>query len=540
MIDRRSSGHPSMVSASILRPLLAAALALVVGCGASSNAPASIPPCADGGRASDGTSSPEDGDDGVDASTAPEVADDAPARDLDDAAVDASADAPGGETTDGLPATCAPAPSDMRVTQVAVGGGRSCAILAGGALKCWGSIATALGLGDGAPHGSTSNSMGANLPAVDLGTGKKAVAVSLGAMHTCVLLDDATVKCFGGNSYGQLGLGNTVERGGGPGQMGDKLPAVDLGTNRKAIAVSAGYGYSCALLEGGSIKCWGSNGGGALGQGDARDRGANLGEMGDALMAVDLGAGKKAVAVSAGSGSDPFYQHTCALLDDGSVKCWGSNVQGELGLGDRTPRGGKPGQMGDALPSVDLGTGKKAVAVSAGYGFTCALLDDKTVKCWGSADDIGLGRVDGRGAQPGQMGDHLPAVDLGTGKAALAVGTGYASACALLDGGSVKCWGMNYAGQLGLGDKVARGTQPRQMGDALPAVDLGACRTAALALGNAYSGGSVHVCALLESGALKCWGSGGELGTGDTVTRGDDPGEMGDALPTVKLFSDAW
>jgi hypothetical protein len=197
--------------------------------------------------------------------------------------------------------------------------------------------------------------------------------------------------------------------------------------------------------------------------------------------------------------------------------------------------------MGDNLLPVDLGTGKTALAVSAGYGFSCALLNDHTVKCWGSGDFLGLGRVDSRGAQPNQMGDRLPAVDLGTGRTALAVSAGYSSTCALLDDGRVKCWGMNFVGQLGLGDSLNRGTQPRQMGDYLPAVDLGSCKVAlGVSLGNAYGAGSGHVCVLLGNQRVKCWGAGGQLGIGDSLPRGDQPNEMGDNLPAVKLFSDTW
>jgi alpha-tubulin suppressor-like RCC1 family protein len=355
-----------------------------------------------------------------------------------------------------------------------------------------------------------------------------------------VLLDDATVKCFGDNPWGQLGTGDKQPRGNGPNQMGDKLPAVDLGTGKKAASVCAGYGHSCAVLTSGQVKCWGANTPGNLGYGDSVDRGGMPNQMGDALPAVDLGAGRSAVAVSCGSGSGTTYGHTCALLDDGGVKCWGANIAGELGQGDRVSRGDKPGTMGDLLPPVPLGAGRRAIAVSAGYTFTCALLDDHELKCWGGGDYLGLGRSDSRGAQPGQMGDALPAVDLGTGRRAIVVGAGYVSTCALLDDGHVKCWGFNGLGSLGYDDNVSRGSAPRQMGDYLPNVDLGACRATGIGLGTAYSGGTGQSCAMLENGTLKCWGAGGQLGIGDNIVHGAVPGDMGDDLPTVKLFSDAW
>ncbi|KAJ1480913.1 hypothetical protein T484DRAFT_2770569 [Baffinella frigidus] len=128
--------------------------------------------------------------------------------------------------------------------------------------------------------------------------------------------------------------------------------------------------------------------------------------MGTNLASVDLGAGRTAVAVSAGS------RHTCALLDDATVKCWGNNDAGQLGLGDNANRGDDANEMGANLPSVDLGAGRTAVAVSAGGKHTCALLNDTTVKCWGLNDNgqLGLGDTSDRGDDANEMGEHLPAV----------------------------------------------------------------------------------------------------------------------------------
>lgn len=107
--------------------------------------------------------------------------------------------------------------------------------------------------------------------------------------------------------------------------------------------------------------------------------------------------------------------HTCALHDNGTVRCWGDNRFGQLGQGDTKSRGGNPGEMGDALPPIDLGTGRTATAIAAGQSRTCALLDDHSVKCWGDNADgaLGLGDAVNRGDGPGQMGDDLPAIDLG-------------------------------------------------------------------------------------------------------------------------------
>ncbi|MCB9373666.1 MAG: hypothetical protein H6518_12980 [Microthrixaceae bacterium] len=186
---------------------------------------------------------------------------------------------------------------------------------------------------------------------------------------------------------------------------------------RTATAVSAGSDVTCALLDGGQVKCWGDNGSGRLGLGDLRDRGDEPGEMGDALPAIDLGAGRTATAVSAG------LLHTCALLDGGQVKCWGGNGSGRLGIGSSDTRGDQAGEMGDALPTVALGTGRTAIAITAAGVHTCALLDDGRVKCWGSgfAGRLGSGGTANLGDGPGEMGDALAPVDLGTGRTATAL-----------------------------------------------------------------------------------------------------------------------
>ncbi len=248
--------------------------------------------------------------------------------------------------------------------------------------------------------------MGDNLPAVDLGSNRTAVAVALGHYHTCALLDDGAVKCWGNNAVGQLGLGDTSYRGDDPGEMGDNLPVVNLGAGETVVGLQLGTGHTCARLGGGALKCWGNNADGQLGLGDAVGRGDDPGEMGDNLPAIDLGAGKTAVAVR------PTWASTCALLQDGTAKCWGSNVNAELGLGDTIKRGDDPGEMGDDLPIIDVGTAIGVTEISAHHHHTCALVDDGRLKCWGwnYYGQLGLGDTDNRGNSPGEMGDSLPFV----------------------------------------------------------------------------------------------------------------------------------
>ncbi|HYE59080.1 MAG TPA: hypothetical protein VD948_11270, partial [Rhodothermales bacterium] len=169
--------------------------------------------------------------------------------------------------------------------------------------------------------------------------------LAAGNAHTCVLVVNGAVKCWGSGGNGRLGYGDAVTRGDGPGEMGNALPAVDLGTGRTAttLTLNNSFGHVCARLDNGAVKCWGSGTSGRLGYGDISDRGDGPGEMGDALPAVNLGTGRTATAVSAGS------SHTCAVPDNGAVKCWGTGSSGQLGYGDTVTRGDGPGEMGDAL-----------------------------------------------------------------------------------------------------------------------------------------------------------------------------------------------
>ena len=413
--------------------------------------------------------------------------------------------------------------------QVAGGDEHTCALLESGELKCWGSNDNGqLGLEDTNARGDEFGEMGNNLSAVNLGTDLTANQVSSGTAHTCAILDDDEVKCWGTNEQGELGLGDTQKRGDEVGEMGDNLPEVNLGTDRTASEITVGESQSCAILDNGELKCWGGNGDGELGLGDTNDRGDETGEMGDDLSTVDLGTSRTAATVAAGS------EHTCALLDNSEVKCWGENVDGKLGLGDTESRGDEPGEMGDNLPAVDLGTNRTAAQIAVGDAHTCALLENGDVKCWGSGDEggLGLGDTENRGDDSGEMGDDLPTVDLGAGRTAVDIAAGGSYTCAVLDNGEVKCWGRNAEAELGLGDTENRGDEPGEMGDNLPVVSLGTDRTAAQVIT-----GESHTCVRFESKEVKCWGRNAEaeLGLGDTENRGDAPGEMGDNLPAVEL-----
>ena len=409
---------------------------------------------------------------------------------------------------------------------VATSGVSTCALLRSGRVKCWG---YAPGIGDDTWRGSGAQDMGANLPFVELGAGARAVQIAAGDGFMCAVLSDGRVKCWGQNPFVVPGGG----RGLAPGQMGDALPAIDLGAGVVATSISAGVEHACALLSDATVKCWGYNSHGDLGLGDARER-SQSGDLGDNLPRVDLGAGRTVKQISAGRAG------TCALLDDDRIKCWGYASDGALGNGDSlNDRGDEPNEMGDALPAVLLGGDGRAKRVAVGLASACAILLDGGVKCWGQNYHGSLGLGDGSPrTTAASLGDNLPRVDLGDGTRAVGLGVS-GHACALLASGQIKCWGENSYGQLGLGDTTRRGDQPNEMGNQLPFVDVGLPND-----GHFHSVRNIAVapgisCAVLDDDAVKCWGyddpTQGRLGQAGGAPRGDQPGTMGAGLPPIDL-----
>ena len=140
----------------------------------------------------------------------------------------------------------------------------------------------------------------------------------------------------------------------------ESLGTVDL--NASAIAITAGKFHTCAILEGGGVKCWGRGNYGQLGYDSRDNKGDAVGEM-ESLRTVDLNA--SAIAITAG------HDHTCAILDGGGVKCWGHGSYGQLGYDSTDNKGDAVGEMA-RLGTVNLGG--SAIAITAGGHHTCAIL----------------------------------------------------------------------------------------------------------------------------------------------------------------------
>ena len=309
------------------------------------------------------------------------------------------------------------------------------------------------------------------------------------------VLTGAGVKCWGSNFFGELGDGTSDYR---------NVPVDVSNLGSGVVAITAGSVHSCALLNTGEMKCWGHNYYGQLGNNSTTNSTTPV----DVLSAPDQDNLSGVVAITGGSA------HTCALLNIGEVKCWGGNTYGQLGNGDDsfvnqyTPADVKVSQGRENLSGV--------VAISGGAIHTCALLATGAVKCWGSNWKGALGNNAGSGSLNGGK-NNLP-VDVwassvgGTLSGVVAITGGDHFSCALLNTGEVKCWGENDSGQLGDISTVNRYTPVY-----VKASPTGGNLTGVIALA---SGGD-HVCALLNTGEVKCWGNNyyGQLGDNSTVNR---------------------
>ena len=316
------------------------------------------------------------------------------------------------------------------------------------------------------------------------------VHVSASGAHSCALLPDGTLSCWGYNEFGQLGNGTTV----------DTSTAVAVAGITGATAVSAGHHHTCALLGDGTVRCWGANQFGQLGDGTATTD--------TTPVPVAVGGITTAVAVTTGA------YHACALLADGTVRCWGYNEFGQLGNGTTV----------DTPSPVGVSGLDPAAAVTAGGFHTCALLPDRSVRCWGqnifgqlgdgssitflvSAEVLGLTPLYSSTIPPGSH-SRTPVKVSGIGTATAVTAGGFHT-CASLSDGSTKCWGENDYGQLGDG---------RNSNSSTPVGVTGLDPSAAV------SAGAWHTCALPPDRSVRCWGRNfaGQLGNG-TVSNSSTP-----------------
>ncbi len=337
------------------------------------------------------------------------------------------------------------------VTHLSSGVAHTCATVAGGQVRCWGgNLSGQLGNGTNAP--STSPVAVPGLTGV--------AQVAAGEVHTCARLTAGQVRCWGGNLTGQLGNGTLAE---------SLVPTAVTGL-AGVTSISVGIEHSCATLSTGQGRCWGRNFEAQLGTGAAGS---------DQLTPVGVSGLSGSIAVSSGGG------HNCAVLTSGQVRCWGNNLDGQLGGGFSTST--------TALIAVAGLSG--VTQVEGGATHTCAVLTSGQVRCWGSNRSGALGTSSSGAPVP------LPVAVIGLSGASVLT-TGGAHSCAVVAAGQLRCWGENSSGQLG----------DPSIGSATSTL----VATTGLSGATQASAGGDHTCALVAGGQARCWGENGsgQLGNG--------------------------
>lgn len=374
----------------------------------------------------------------------------------------------------------APVPEKPKLKRIphtlAAGGLHACAIAADKSLKCWGENSYGqLGQGtDGAGRKSETATL------VSLGDVRDVVA---GAAHTCVITgDDGIISCWGKNDWGQAGGEHRSDKA-------QSLPT-KVKYDLHGVATAPGNGHSCAALKDGTAACWGLGFSGEFGNGESFIMGTAPKPV---MYATDI--------VDIASGGSAYSGHTCALLGSGKVRCWGSNRHGEWGNGtveEKTPKASPSATASasasaaekkeklpppDPIPNLD-----GVVQVAASLGGACALLATGEVKCWGDVGPLVL--------EDSKNGDPIlePRLVKGLSKAKqISIGIGHG--CAVVEGGKVTCWGVNSEGQLGrpiaTGKDTPRFLEPAEVAGITDATEVVA--------------GFSFTCARTKTAVL-CWG----------------------------------
>ena len=332
-----------------------------------------------------------------------------------------------------------------RALSLVAGEGHTCTVTVDGRVECWGWNGWGQLGNDGYPFN-------ANTPQ-DTGI-SGAVAIGGSILHTCAVLANGTAKCWGQNQHGEVGTGAASARVSAP---------ADVAGLGSIVQIGAGDGYSCARTAEGKAYCWGSGEDGRLGQ-----TGSTTDSLDPLVVSVPVG-------LSAVTGVSIRNEHACVTLSDGTARCWGKNVDGQLGNGESG--------LAEA-PLAVVATLGGVVRVATGSRASCALTSSGLIACWGANDKGQLASSGGASPTPTFLG-ALPD--------ARGMSLGYDFGCAVQTSGVASCWGDGARGQLGTGAVVPAGSATPV---ALPLADV-----------IEVVAGETHACARTVTGEMFCWGA---------------------------------
>jgi alpha-tubulin suppressor-like RCC1 family protein len=386
--------------------------------------------------------------------------------------------------TGGVPSTGGSTNTTLAAKSITVGEQHSCALLNDASIRCWGDNEyNQLGNGSRDACGLASGSLTpCSMTPIEVLEITNAEVVAAGSAHTCAVMSSGSVQCWGGNDNGQLGnrSSDTCATPAGTAFSCSATPTAVLGIT-SATAVAAGGWHTCAVLRSGSVQCWGLNDYGQLGNGATSN----------SLVPVEVSGITNARSVASNT------HHSCAVLRSGSVQCWGYNYNGQLG----------DGTTANSLVPVTVSGITNAEAIATGSLHTCALLNGGSIRCWGVDQEGQLGNNSRAtcGSSPGTVYRCSPIPLTVSGITdAVFVSAGQAHTCAVLSSGSVQCWGWNNAGQLANGTTI----------NSFVPVTIPSVTDAA-----SVAAGSYDSCAVLSSGSVQCWNWNyyGNLGNGTTT-----------------------
>ena len=377
----------------------------------------------------------------------------------------------------------------VRYQSIAPGQTHTCALTTDGNVKCWGYGGDGL-LGNGSTDNRTTpvdvlTSSTDENPLSDIET------ISVGTYHTCALTTDGHAKCWGRAYYQALGDGTNINR---TTPVDVHTSSTDENPLSDIEAISVGTYHTCALTTDGHAKCWGNGSYGKLGNGATHTKSTPVNVR---TSPTDPNPLSDIETISNGS------HHTCALMTNGQIKCWGYGGDGQLGNGSTDNRTTPVDVLTSSGPLSDI------TAISAGNRHTCALTINGNVKCWGPSGWGQLGNGSGFGNSLTPVNVHTSSTNSDSLSDIAAISAGGNHTCALRVNGNVKCWGQGVSGQLGNRTNINRRKTP---------VNVRTSSTNSNPLSGiaAISAGNSHTCALTVNEKVKCWGQAynGELGNG--------------------------